>query len=65
MNGLKVESLVILKSDPSQRGKVLQVRKNGKVVLVKFEQQIRPTLHSVEGLVVISVSSQLPLFGPS
>lgn len=65
MNGLKVESLVILKSDPSQRGKVLQVRKNGKVVLVKFEQQIRPTLYSVEGLVVISVSSQLPLFGPS
>jgi len=57
----KTGSLVVLKVDPRNRGKVLQVTRNGKLALVKFEKHSRPTLHGVEGLVLISPSTQLPL----
>lgn len=57
----KSDALVLLKADPSRLGKIIRIQRNGKVALVQFEKHSRPTLHNVDGLIVVSSSPQLSL----
>ncbi|HXK58974.1 MAG TPA: hypothetical protein PLP42_03680 [Acidobacteriota bacterium] len=55
-------ALVALRSDPTRKGVILRMSRDGRVASVQFENYPRPTTHAVEGLVLISSTPQLELF---
>jgi hypothetical protein len=59
---LEANALVALRTDPSRRGVILRVSRDGRTASVQFDNYPRPTIHSVEGLVLVSPTSQLCLF---
>lgn len=58
----KMHSLVALKADPKIQGRILEIRRRGKIALIKFDEYHRITVHAMKGLIILSDSSQLPLF---
>jgi hypothetical protein len=62
MEKLRARALVALKSDPNCQGLVLEVNRSGRTARVQFDNYPRPTLHAVEGLVLVQSTAQKELF---
>jgi hypothetical protein len=59
---LRARAHVALKSDPNCLGVVLEVNRSGRTARVQFQNYPRPTMHAVEGLVLVQPTAQKELF---
>jgi hypothetical protein len=60
---LTPKALVALRSDPSRKGVILHISRDGRTASVQFENYPRPTTHTADGLIFVAPSAQLGLFG--
>ena len=59
---LSVKALVALRSDPTRKGVVLHMSRDGRTASVQFENYPRPTTHAADGLIFVAPSAQRGLF---
>jgi hypothetical protein len=59
---MTVNSLVALRTDTTRQGIIIHISRDGRTASVQFQNYPRATTHAVDGLVLVSETSQLGLF---